>query len=71
MKALVIKYYGASMGLSIPAFINLIYGEKMKNLGAFSVILIFVISLFICSCTASGKVSVQKQQSRSTINNVK
>jgi hypothetical protein len=59
------------MGLSIPAVNQFNIGELMKKLSTISVLLIFVISLFICSCTASGKVTVQKQQTRSTFNNVK
>ena len=41
----------------------------MKKLSAVSLILIFAISLIVCS--ASGKVTVQKQQSESVVANIK
>ncbi|MCX6168458.1 MAG: hypothetical protein NTX65_03895 [Ignavibacteriales bacterium] len=40
----------------------------MKKLNAISLILIFIVSLFIYSCSASGGVSVGKQQNSKTVN---
>ncbi|MCX6175513.1 MAG: hypothetical protein NTZ27_12240 [Ignavibacteriales bacterium] len=39
----------------------------MKKLNATFLILIFAVSLFICSCSASGGVSVGKQQNAKTV----
>ncbi|MFA7229557.1 MAG: hypothetical protein WC061_11020 [Melioribacteraceae bacterium] len=40
----------------------------MKKLNAIFLILIFAVSIFICSCSASGGVSVGKQQNAKTTN---
>ncbi len=39
----------------------------MKKLSAISLIVIFIVSLFVYSCSASGGVSVGKQQNSKTI----
>ncbi|MCX6175512.1 MAG: hypothetical protein NTZ27_12235 [Ignavibacteriales bacterium] len=39
----------------------------MKKLSAISLVLIFAVSLFICSCSASGQVSTNKQQNAKTV----
>ncbi len=43
----------------------------MKKLSAVSFVLIIAISVLVSSCTASGKVTVQKQQNKSVVTNVK
>ena len=42
----------------------------MKKLSALFLVLIFAVSLFICSCSASGQVST-KQQNANTVKLVK
>jgi hypothetical protein len=39
----------------------------MKKLNAILLILIFAVSLFVCSCSASGGISVGKQQNTKTV----
>jgi len=39
----------------------------MKKLNAMFLILVFAVSLFICSCSASGGVSVGKQQNAKSV----
>jgi len=39
----------------------------MKKLNVIFLVLIFAVSLFICSCSASGGVSVGKQQNAKTV----
>ncbi len=39
----------------------------MKKLNALFLILIFAVSLLVCSCSASGGITVGKQQSTKTV----
>jgi hypothetical protein len=39
----------------------------MKKLNAIFLIVVFVVSMFICSCSASGGVSIGKQQNSNTV----
>jgi hypothetical protein len=43
----------------------------MKRLSAIFLVVIFTMSLLICSCSASGGISVGKQQSAQTVKPVK
>jgi hypothetical protein len=40
----------------------------MRKLSAIFLVVIFAMSLLICSCSASGGVSIGKQQSTKTVN---
>jgi len=43
----------------------------MKKLNVIFVIIVFAVSLLVCSCSASGKVAINKQQNENTVKMVK